>query len=97
MEEDMFEELKLHLRVDYLDDGVGQSIKDLQKTAEEFLTNSGVIKNYESCLYKQAIKILVGYWFDNEKMGVQVNKSNRMISHSLEGIIFQLRGISGNI
>ncbi|CEN25118.1 Phage gp6-like head-tail connector protein [[Clostridium] sordellii] len=97
MDEDMFEELKLHLRVDYIDDGVEQSIKDLQKTAEEFLTNSGVVKNYKSCLYKQAIKILVSYWFDNEKMEVKMKTTTRMISHSLEGIIFQLRGINGNI
>ena len=96
MDEDMFEELKLHLRVDYIDDGVEQSIKDLQKTAEEFLTNSGVVKNYKSCLYKQAIKILVSYWFDNEN-NVNIDKSSKVMSWSLEGIIAQLRGISGNI
>lgn len=97
MDEDMFEELKYHIKVDYIDKDVEQSIKDLQKSAEEYLTNAGVIKNYESCLYKQAIKILVAYWFDSEKMEVKMKTSTRMISHSLEGIIFQLRGISGNI
>lgn len=94
MEKEMLEELKLFLRVDFED--FDEEIKEFQKSAEEYLTNAGVTKNYESSLYKQAIKVVVAYWFER-KFNLNINKSSKVMSWSLEGIIAQLRGISGNI
>ncbi|WP_195346652.1 head-tail connector protein [Paraclostridium sordellii] len=94
MEKEMLEELKLFLRVDFED--FDTEINEFQKSAEEYLTNAGVTKNYDSSLYKQAIKVLVAYWFER-KFNVNIDKSSKVMSWSLEGIIAQLRGISGSI
>jgi uncharacterized phage protein (predicted DNA packaging) len=81
------DELKIFLRIDGNDDDL--LIESLQKSAEEYLTNAGILKDYSKELYKLGIKILVTHWFDNR--GVQSDKTNNKLSFSLDTIITQLK------
>lgn len=82
------EELKLFLRVDGTDED--DLIQALQTSAEEYLTNSGVNKDYDKGLYKLAIKLLVGHWYENRSVET-IGKNISKIAFSLDAIIFQLK------
>ena len=81
------DELKSFLRVTENDDDV--FIESLQVTAEEYLTNAGIKKNYDKELYALAIKLLVSHWFENRM--IQSDKSQNKLSFSLDAIIMQLK------
>ena len=83
------DELKLYLRVDIEDDDT--LIAALQKSAEVYLENAGVIKDYSKELYKLAIKLLVSHWYENRD--VQSEKAAAKLSFSLDTIITQLKYI----
>ena len=83
------DELKLYLRVDIEDDDT--LIAALQKSAEEYLENAGVTKDYSKELYKLAIKLLVSHWYENRD--VQSEKAAAKLSFSLDTIITQLKYI----
>lgn len=83
------DELKLYLRVDIADDDT--LIAALQKSAEEYLENAGVTKDYSKELYKLAIKLLVSHWYENRD--IQSEKSAAKLSFSLDTIITQLKYI----
>lgn len=79
------EDIKQFLRVDGSEDDT--LIQGFQLAAEEYLSNAGVNKDYTKELYKLAIKLLVGHWFDNRA----VVGTNAKLSFSLETIITQLK------
>ena len=87
------EELKLFLRID--DNEEDNLIQGLQLSAEEYLSNAGIIKDYTKELYKLAIKILISHWYENrfvENVGKNVSK----IAFGLDTIILQLKYTQGD-
>ncbi len=88
------EELKLFLKID--DDEEILLIEGLQKSAEEYLNNAGIKKDYTKELYKLAIKILVSHWYENravETIGKNVSK----IAFGLDTILTQLKYSQGDV
>lgn len=88
------EELKLFLRIDDNEEDV--LIQALQLSAEEYLTNTGITKNYTKELYKLAIKILVSHWYENRSIET-VGKNITKIAFSLDTIILQLKYTQSNV
>ena len=71
-------------------------IEGLQKSAEEYLNNAGIKKDYTKELYKLAIKILVSHWYENravETIGKNVSK----IAFGLDTILIQLKYSQGDV
>ena len=88
------EELKLFLRVD--DNEEDTLIQALQIASEEYLTNAGITKDYSKQLYKLAIQILVGHWYENrhiDNYGKDVSK----IAYTLDVILMQLKYTMGDV
>lgn len=81
------EELKAYLRVDYTDDDA--LITSLQLSAEEYMANAGVNKDYTRELYKLAIKILVSHWYDNR--AIESDRTLTKLAFSLDTIIASLK------
>lgn len=84
----ILEEVKLFIRADFDDDDT--LIEGLMLSAEEYLSNAGVRKDYTKELYKLAIKLLVSHWYENREVE-KVGKNVRKISYSLESIMAQLK------
>lgn len=88
------EDLKLFLKID--DHEEDALIEALQLSAEEYLTNAGINKDYSKELYKLAIKILVSHWYENraiETIGKNVSK----IAFGLDTILIQLKYSQGDV
>lgn len=88
------EELKLFLKID--DNEEDALIQALQLSAEEYLTNAGIKKDYSKELYKLAIKILVSHYYENravETIGKNVSK----IAFGLDTILIQLKYSQGDV
>jgi uncharacterized phage protein (predicted DNA packaging) len=87
-------DLKFFLRIDH--DEEDELINGLQLSAEEYLTNAGINKDYSKELYKLAIKILVSHWYENrfvENVGKNVTK----IAFGLDTILIQLKYSQGDV
>lgn len=87
------EELKLFLRIDTEEEDT--LIQSLQLSAEEYLLNAGVTKDYNKELYKLAIKILVSHWFENRSVE-NIGKNISKIAFGLDTIITQLKYSQGD-
>ena len=88
------EDLKLFLRVDGNEED--SLIKSLQAAAEEYLTDAGIMKNYNKEKYKLAVKILVNHWYENravETIGKNVSK----VAFGLDTILIQLKYSQGDV
>lgn len=88
------EELKLFLKIDDNEEDI--LIEGLQLSAEEYLINAGIKKDYTKELYKLAIKILVSHWYENravETIGKNVSK----IAFGLDTILIQLKYNQGDV
>lgn len=88
------EELKLFLRVDGNEED--SLIKSLQAAAEEYLTDAGIMENYNKEKYKLAVKILVNHWYENravETIGKNVSK----VAFGLDTILIQLKYSQGDV
>ena len=88
------EELKLFLRIDTEEEDT--LIQGLQLSAEEYLLNAGINKDYSKELYKLAIKILVSHWFENRSVET-IGKNISKISFGLDTIITQLKYTQGDV
>ena len=88
------EELKIYLKIDDNEEDI--FIKTLQTSAEEYLTNAGIIKDYSKELYKLAIKILVAHWYENREVET-IGKNVTKIAFSLDVILIQLKYTQGDI
>ena len=88
------EELKLFLRTDdYEEDNL---VQVLQLSAEEYLTNAGITKDYSKELYKLAIKILVSHWYENRSVET-IGKNVSKIAFGLDTILIQLKYSQGDV
>ena len=87
------EELKLFLKIDY--DEEDTFIQGLQLSAEEYLTNAGIKKDYTKELYKLAIKILVSHWYENRSVET-IGKNVSKIAFGLDTILVQLKYSQGD-
>lgn len=81
------DELKLYLGIDGTDEDT--LLNSLQLSAEEYMTNAGIVKNYNKELYKLAIKILVSNWHENRL--AQGEKTSAKMLFSLDAIVTQLK------
>lgn len=79
------DEIKLFLRIDGNEEDT--LIQGLQLAGEEYLYNAGVNKDYTKELYKLAIKILVGHWYENREVTGKADK----LAFSLDTMILQLK------
>lgn len=79
------QEIKDYLRVEDEDD----TLLALQRAAEEYLENAGVLVGYEKELYKIAIKLLISHWYENRM--IYNEKSVHLLPFSLNAIIMQLK------
>lgn len=87
-------EIKLFLRIDHVEED--ELLHGLQLSAERYLDNAGVVKDYTNELYKLAIKLLISYWYENreaEKFG----KTSTKLKFSLDSMITQLKYCGGAI
>lgn len=80
------EEIKKYLRIDY--DGEDAEIQAFVSAAEEYLANAGIMANYESELYKLAVKLLVSNWYSNR---IPIGTVTQAMEYSLRRIIIQLQ------
>lgn len=88
------DDLKLFLKIDdYEEDNL---IQALQLSAEEYLTNAGIKKDYSKELYKLAIKILVSHWYENRSVEI-IGKNVSKIAYGLETILTQLKYSQGDV
>lgn len=81
----MLEEIKEYMRIDGNEEDL--SVQNLIISAEIYLKNAGVIKDYENELYNLAIKMLVLHWYENREV---VGNASKM-TFSLDNIITQLK------
>lgn len=81
------EEVKIYLRVNEDEDEEDIFISSLQKAAEIYMKNAGVVVGYEDELYKLAIHMMVLHWYDNRG----IVGENKEIPHTLQPIIIQLQ------
>ena len=88
------EELKLFLRIDTEEEDT--LIQGLQLSAEEYLLNAGINKDYSKELYKLAVKILVSHWFENRSVET-IGKNISKIAFGLDTIITQLKYTQGDV
>lgn len=88
------EELKLFLRVDGNEED--SLIKSLQAAAEEYLTDAGIMKNYNKEKYKLAVKILVNHWYENKAIET-IGKNVSKIAFGLDTILIQLKYSQGDV
>lgn len=84
IDNELFEEVKNYIRVDYDEDD--DNITTFILSAETFLKSHGVKKDYENKLYKIAIFMLVSIWYDNRGLQEQA----REIPFGVTRIIRQL-------
>lgn len=83
------EELKQFIAVDFDDDD--SLIAFLQETAEEYVQNAvGERLPKDSKLYKHALAILVGHWYDNRE-AYKTGTNSYTVPDSFQSIIHQLR------
>ncbi|MFS8540648.1 MAG: head-tail connector protein [Tissierellales bacterium] len=85
------EELKNWLRIDDVIDE--DLIVGLHIAAEQYLRNAGVLVDYNSELYKLAIKLLVTHWYENREPTGKADK----LEFSLNSIITQLKYCQSNV
>lgn len=79
-------EIKDFLRVDYDEDDI--LITTLKLTAETYIKNSSSkISSYENALYKLAILMLIGHWYENR----EVIGTDEKLAYSLQCLLMQLR------
>ncbi|HLR91833.1 MAG TPA: head-tail connector protein [Atopostipes sp.] len=82
------EEIKQFLRIDHDEDD--QMLENFITRAKMYIKNGvGKIDN-ENELFKMAITVLVGHWYDNRELA-RIGNASYSIPHSFEGIIQQLR------
>ena len=81
------DEIKLYLRIDTDDED--ELLSSLQLSAEEYLLNAGIEKDYEKQLYKLAVKLLISNWYENRNPVLTVSISKKL-EYSLQHIIAQL-------
>lgn len=79
------DEIKEYLRIEHVEED--EVLSALQKASEEYMKNAGCVKNYDSELYKHAIKILISHWYDNRGITAVSNP----VSYSIESIIYQIK------
>ncbi|MBQ9598864.1 MAG: phage gp6-like head-tail connector protein [Clostridia bacterium] len=80
------EEIKKYLRIDY--DGEDEELEAFTTAAEEYLNNAGIKADYESELYKLAVKLLVSNWYSNR---IPIGTVTQAMEYSLRRIIIQLQ------
>lgn len=80
------EEIKKYLRIDY--DGEDEELQAFVSAAEEYLKNAGIKADYESELYKLAVKLLVSNWYSNR---IPIGTVTQAMEYSLRRIIIQLQ------
>ena len=85
MENNILYTIKEYLRID--EDFEDALIETLIKSAETYLSNSGVNISYEVELYSLAIKMIVLHWYENR----EVIGSSDKVPFGLDNIIFQLK------
>lgn len=81
------DEIKLYLRLDTDDED--ELLSSLQLSAEEYLLNAGIEKDYEKQLYKLAVKLLISNWYENRNP-VSTGSISKKIEYSLQHIVAQL-------
>lgn len=88
-------EIKDFIKEDSTDKNVETLILSLKGAAEEYIKSSGVNKDavdYNNKLYKLAVMMLVGHWYDNRGI-VVVGTITKEMEISFNSIIVQLRTI----
>lgn len=86
------EEIKVFLKVDHEEED--NFIEGLKISAEEYLTNAGIKKDYSKELYKLAIRILVSHWYENRAVET-IGKNVTKIAFGLDTILIQLKYTQG--
>ena len=81
----MLDNIKDYMKIDSSDEDL--VITALITSAETYLQNAGIKKDYQNELYNQAIKLLVIHWYENREIFGSANK----LAFSLENIITQLQ------
>lgn len=81
----MLDNIKDYMKIDSSDEDL--VITALITSAETYLQNAGIKKDYQNELYNLAIKLLVIHWYENREIVGSANK----LAFSLENIITQLQ------
>ena len=81
----MLDNIKDYMKIDSSDEDL--VITALITSAETYLQNAGIKKDYQNELYNLAIKLLVIHWYENREIVGSANK----LAFSLDNIITQLQ------
>ena len=81
----MLEQIKDYMKIDSSDEDL--VITALITSAETYLQNAGIKKDYQNELYNLAIKLLVIHWYENREVVGNAGK----LAFSLDNIITQLQ------
>lgn len=82
------QEIKDYLRIEHEeDDGM---LTLLEKRAALYIQNGVGTVDTTNDLYKMAVTVLVGHWYDNRELS-RIGNNSYNIPHSFEAIIQQLR------
>ena len=81
----MLDNIKDYMKIDSSDEDL--VITALITSAETYLQNAGIKKDYQNELYNLAIKLLVIHWYENREVVGNAGK----LAFSLDNIITQLQ------
>ncbi|GIO22433.1 head-tail connector protein [Oceanobacillus sp. J11TS1] len=82
------EEIKEYLRIDHDEDDF--TLQSLTKRAKMYIENGVGRIDENNELFKMAVIVLVGHWYDNRELS-RIGNASYPIPHSFEAIIQQLR------
>lgn len=81
-------DIKEYLRIDHEEDN--NMLESLITRAEIYIKNGVGEIDESNELFKMAVTVLVGHWYDNRELA-RIGNSSYPIPHSFEAIIQQLR------
>ncbi|MYL41821.1 head-tail connector protein [Virgibacillus salexigens] len=82
------QEIKEYLRIEHDEDDA--MLTKLEIRASSYIKNGVGKIDTENELYKQAVTVLVGHWYDNRELS-RIGNNSYNIPYSFEAIIQQLK------
>lgn len=82
------EDIKEYLRIEHTEDDA--MLGSLMKRAKIYIANGVGKIDEKNELFKMAVIVLVGHWYDNRELA-RIGNASYSIPHSFEAIIQQLR------
>lgn len=86
MSDNILDEIMYYSRIDKDEE---QEVESLKESAEQYLLNAGIYKNYQNAVYLLAVKMLTKHFYDNRDIIASGNYCE--IPFGLQMLINQLQ------